>query len=134
MNFPFFFFTFWVLLHILPMLLTWVMLSCSIASFIWKRSEHFLHHCSELKIRNSQFTVNISYPPIFFPTFPPVLFPLSFCHCIHNFDPQKGILTRYQNKNLYLIREQLQSEVGCTGLLSPECVFFIKQVIRRWWM
>lgn len=48
----------------------------------------------------------------------------------HNSDPQKRILTRYQNKNLYLIWEQLQSEVGCAGPLSPERVFFIKQVIR----
>lgn len=59
-------------------------------------------------------------------------------HCIHvfyhNFDPQKRILTRYQNKNLYLIWEQLHSEVGCAGLLSPKRVFFIKQVIRQWWM
>lgn len=76
-------------------------------------------------------------PPVFSflffpPAFPPPL--LSFRHPIqvfyHNSDPQKRILTRYQNKNLYLIWEQLQSEVGCAGPLSPERVFFIKQVIR----
>lgn len=61
---------------------------------------------------------------------PSTFLPRSLCHCAHvfyhNFDPQKGILTRYQNKNLYFIWEQLQSEVGCTGPLSPRRVFFIK--------
>lgn len=71
------------------------------------------------------------------PTAPFPLFTLSSNRIYvfyHNSDPQKGILTRYQNKNLYLIWEQLHSEVGCAGLLSAQRVFFIKQVIRRWWM
>lgn len=84
-------------------------------------------HISKNQTHNS--TVKISYPPIFPHSLSSFLSP-SFRLCshvfYHSFYPQKGILTRYQNKNLYLIWAQLQSKVGCTRLLSPERVFFIK--------
>lgn len=100
-------------------------------------------HFQCCKVTNSSLTEDISHQPgllsffLFLTHLPPVPFPLFTLssHSIHvfyhNSDPQKGILTRYQNKNLYLIWEQLHSEVGCAGLLSAERVFFIKQVIRR---